>query len=110
MATAGNFVAVDAELLVVGDVGGVSVDVGGFLRSASSRAGGARLPRGGDRVGGDDVDDDSAPVVGVQGVRQLVLTYCDARPLFLSCERRRLCRRLVGAHRLTQWRRRGRRR
>ena len=66
VAALGDLVVVGDELRVVGEVGGVSVGTGGVLPVYSVSA--ARLPGGGDRVGGNDVDDDSALAVGMQGV------------------------------------------
>ena len=73
VAAMGDLVAVGVELRFVGDVGGVSVGASGVSRVRGFWAGAARLPRGGDRVGGDDVDDDSASAIGVQGVRHVVV-------------------------------------
>ena len=67
VAALGDLVAVGDELRFVGDVGGVSVGASGVL-PVYSVSGAARLPGGGDRVGGNDVDDDSALAVGMQGV------------------------------------------
>ncbi len=84
VAASGDPVAVGVELRFVGSVGGVSVDASCGLHNST-----ARLPRGGDRVGGDDVDDDCASAVGVQGVRHVEVADGDVGPCFLSRPGRR---------------------
>jgi len=89
VAALGDLVAVGVELSFVGDVSGVSVGASGVSRVRGFWAGAARLPRGGDRVGGDDVDDDSASAIGVQGVRHVVVADGDVGSRFLSQPGRR---------------------
>ena len=83
VAPPGGLVAVDVELRFVGDVGGVSVDASG-VSSVYGGAESARLPRGGDRVGGDYVDDDSASAIGMQGVRHVEVADGDVGSRFMS--------------------------